>query len=387
MKRVSTIIAILLLCISMTACATGVPGGNPVKDIDPYSEPVIVVDEETVERQERYDSEGNHVGYYQFTSGTNCDVPGIVLVEYLDLDRNVLKAYSPQFAGCTMGYSVDEEYESYNELTTICEVSHRGVTSIEYTITPFTCGKAEVAVYTVKGTTNQVDVYGDDGEVAVSMKPVKEGSSLAVGSWADDCLLVWEYYADKTYHSYTEREFFFDSNRNMICEVLVTPELLKGSNNVVFTRLEVKSSDGQTRRVYEQSMEGTQFSIGGNGDGIQLTIYEEMKDGKRIWHEVYDPVQDQVIFKEKVIHDDNGNYSHRELEVFGGKVVTTESQYPGYYVKAEFYDAQGDLRKTVDTTETGEYFIVKWDKNNNDCLIEFYTENGPTGNIDFYEPY
>ena len=119
MKRIQTMIAISLLCMFMTACATGTPSGKPVKDIDPYSEPIIVMNEEEVERQNRYDSEGNHVGYYQFSCGTNCDVYGIVLVEYLDLNGNVLKAYSPQFAGCTMGYSVYEAYESLNELTTI----------------------------------------------------------------------------------------------------------------------------------------------------------------------------------------------------------------------------------------------------------------------------
>lgn len=373
--------------MSLTACATDTPNENQGEKIDPYAEPVIVIDEESVERKERYDSEGKHVGYYQFISGTNCEVAGIIRIEYLDLEGNVLKSYSPQFAGCTMDYSVREEHVKWNEITVIVEANYNWETHVDYEIAPFTNGNPELVTYTVNKTTNQIDVYGADAEVATSIKTLDEKNSLDIFTWAGDCMSVWEYYTDENYRSYQVREVLFDSNRNLLCEVLLTSELPEGKNNVITTRLEIKDSQGQSKRVYEQSVEGATFSIGGNDDGTQLDIYEELETGKRIWHEVYDPRKDEVIFKEKLIYDTNGNYVHRELEVFGGKVVTTESQYPGYYVKAEFYDAQGDLRKMVDTTDTGEYFIVKWDKNNRDCVIEYYTEKGPTGDIDFYEPY
>ena len=385
MKRFLSMIAILVLCTSMTACAmTGTPSGNQGEKIDPYSEPIIVVNENEVERQNRYDAEGNHVGYYQFTSGTNCDVYGIVLVEYLDLEGNALKKFSPQFAGCTMGYSIAEENETPHELTTICEVSHVGVTSIEYTMVPYSCGKMEKAVYTVNGITNQVDVYGIDGELLRSMKTSKEKNSFDVTTWADDYIHVREYYVDDTYHSYGEKEFFFDANRNLLCEVLLTSEKQKGSNNVHVTRMEVKGTDGQTKRIYEPSVEGAYFDIGGYKDDKQLFVYENDKTGEWIMQEIYNPEEDFVIYREQVIYDGNGNASHKEFEAYGGKVVTTDSQYKGYYKKIEFYDAQGVLKYTVDMTETREYITLRWDKVNNRCMMEFYTEQGPTGGYDFY---
>ena len=387
MKKALTSIAILLLFLSVTSCGmsmSGTPNENLGENIDPNSDPVIVVDTENVERKERYDSSGKHVGYYRFTSGTNCDIYGIVLLEYLDLDGNVLKSFSPVFAGCTIDYVSDDGYS--NQITTICESSRSGSTSVEYTITPYPCGKVEMAIYTVKGITNQIDIYGTDGESVFSIKPSRKGSSLAVRNWLEDALLVWEFYSDEEYHSYTERELYFDSDKNLMCEVLLTPERRDGSNNVVFTRLELKNSDGQTKRVYEQSITGTYFDIGSYGNGTQFLICEYSADDKhRILYEIYDSVQDSVIYKEQVIHDNDGKYSHKDIEVGGGKVVITESEYTGFYAKLEFYDAQGNLRKTVET-KAGEYIPLAWDKGYGGCKIEFYTEQGPTGEFDYYEP-
>ena len=387
MKIILRITYILMLCIFMTACAVGVPSENRGEGIDPNSNPVIVVDDETIVRKERYDADGNYVGYYRITSGTNCDVYGIVLLEYLDIDENVIKSFSPKYAGCVLDYYIPDEYTEWNEITSICEMSLVSNTSIEYIITPFSCGEIQRATYTMDGVTNQVEVYGLDGELSACIKTTKEGYSLDLWNWADDCLMVCEYYTDETYHAYIEKEVFFDSNRNLLCEVLIEPQKLEGSHNVIFSKLEVKSRDGKSLMIYEKSLPGSQFNIGGIGDGTQLIITEDCEDGNRILYEIYDLIEEKVFFKEKSIYDSNGNYSNKELEIFGGKVITTESKYAGYYKKAEFYDEQGNLRKTVDTTEIEKYFIIKWDKNNCDCIIEFYTEAGPTGEIDFYEPY
>lgn len=214
----------LILYTSLTACAVMGPGKYQGEDIDPLSEPVIVLDEESVERKERYDSSGNHVGYYQFTSGTNCEVEGLVLIEYLDLEGNVLKSYSPQFAGCIMNYSVSEAHAQWNEIYFIGEANYNWKTHVDYEIVPFTCGNPKMVMYTVKGMSNQIDLYGADGKIATSIKTLKERNSLEIFEWVGECMSVWEIYSDETYHAYAERELLFDTNRNLLCEVLVKSE-------------------------------------------------------------------------------------------------------------------------------------------------------------------
>ena len=71
---------------------------------------------------------------------------------------------------------------------------------------------------------NQIDLYGADGEVATSIKTLNERNSLEIFEWAGDCMMVWEFYSDETYHAYAERELLFDTNRNLLCEVLVKSE-------------------------------------------------------------------------------------------------------------------------------------------------------------------
>ena len=114
---------ILLLCLSLTACGNmsqealdgqaGDGSGGSFFDkifdafdnfsigakVDIFSEPKIVLDEDAVEIENRYDETGKLVGYYRKTLGKNCGVSGCMLFEILDLDKNVLNSYQPTFAG------------------------------------------------------------------------------------------------------------------------------------------------------------------------------------------------------------------------------------------------------------------------------------------------
>ena len=78
MKRIIEMMCLLIMCMILTGCAMGADPNANVEVVDPNGEPVIVIDEECSKKEERFDINGNLVGYLQFSEGTNCGVKGTV---------------------------------------------------------------------------------------------------------------------------------------------------------------------------------------------------------------------------------------------------------------------------------------------------------------------
>ena len=83
---------------------------------------------------------------------------------------------------------------------------------------------------------------------------------------------------------------------------------------------------------------------------------------------------------------ENGQFSHTQMEICGGQVVLTPSEYKGYYKKVEFYDAQGVLRKTAEATEQKPYIYLSWDQYDSECEIMWIDTEGNNLGYDVYKP-
>ena len=63
MKRIIEMMCLLIMCMILTGCAMGADPNANVEVVDPNGEPVIVIDEECSKKEERFDINGNLVGY------------------------------------------------------------------------------------------------------------------------------------------------------------------------------------------------------------------------------------------------------------------------------------------------------------------------------------
>lgn len=215
-------------------------------------EPDIVVDNGGVELEERYDAQGNLVGYYRYTSGTNCGVVGCVKLEYLDLNKNVLKTFEPQMAGCTMGYGRFGE----NDITQIWESNENG-TSIEYGIEPFANGRIQTCIYTLEGNAIRVDIYGKEGQIVASVEPTAEGKCLDV------------FTSDEGYHVISE--------------------------GYIAISVELRNANGDIRG-FKKLEENSRLAVFITDAGTTVTIGEYIEYGQiPIKTVVHDPINDVVI--------------------------------------------------------------------------------------------
>ena len=183
MKKIVFIALVLVLCLSATACIRIADNSSAPTNpsVDPLGEPVIVLDESSVERQPRYNANGKQVGYYQYTYGTNCGVYGVMRIEFLNLNNKVLNSYAPKLAGCTLASgqfgSMDHDYF---ELTDIWESDYNqeAVTSNEYKVVPYSGGKPYSYIENRKGVTTKCDLYGTNGQVVASLTPADPKNKL-----------------------------------------------------------------------------------------------------------------------------------------------------------------------------------------------------------------
>ena len=105
MKKLTVLILIVAVALIMTACPKqGVPSGGPESNVDANAPAQIVLDETRVEKGNCYGEDGSHIGYYRITYGTNCGNEGVMRIEFLDLNDEVLNTYEPTYAGSSLDY-------------------------------------------------------------------------------------------------------------------------------------------------------------------------------------------------------------------------------------------------------------------------------------------
>ena len=302
-KRCIIMLCLLLVCFTISACGTsggGSANGNSeetgkgnsdIVTVDPNGEPEIVVDENQVELEERHDAQGNHVGYYRYTAGTNCGVYGCVKLEYLDLDKNVLKTFEPQMAGCTMGCGMIGE----NDINEIWESNDAG-TSIEYGIEPFTNGKIRTCIYTLAGSAIRVDIYGEEGQIVASVEPSAEGKRLDLIASDEGYYVVSEGYEDdSTSTLYTEREYIYNLDGTRICDISYINDVSPDVKGYRAISLELRNANGDIRG-FQKLEEDSRLAVFITDAGTTLTIGEYLEYGQTpIKTVVYDPVNDIVI--------------------------------------------------------------------------------------------
>ena len=92
--------------------------------------------------------------------------------------------------------------------------------------------------------------------------------------------------------------------------------------------------------------------------------------------------QEMILFREASVFDGNTRVSS-EYVAFNGKVEVTENA-SGVCEKVAFYDAQGNLQKTVEAPKDCGIFF-KWESSENWIWIDIYDQNGNQVGYDTYE--
>lgn len=397
MKKFMILALSLALCASMTACMmVGDPGDSTIPTINLDAEPEIVLDATKVEQENRYDAEGNHVGYYRYTNGTNCGNPGIVLIEFTDLNGNVLNSYSPKFAGGTLsGGQFGGTTHGQYELTDIWESDYSdAVNSNSYQLVPYSGGQLYAYIENRNGATVRCDLYGTDGQVVASISPADLKNRLDVeclaGEVSGDVFRVIEGYSEDRPEGptfYMVRQMYYDLSGALLCEISQTYAEDSETNKKTTTRCQVKNASGTVLRTYETS--GNGFDLEVSYDARQRILFAtESKieyEPTRVvtkFTEYFDPARNLVLYREDNIYE-NGEFSRRDYTVFGGKVALAEGPIKGTYGKLEFYDAQGVLKKKVEAPE-GQCLYFGW--TSGEIRIDFYDVNGNLKGSSYYEP-
>ena len=101
MKQIFSVAFAIILLLCLAACGISTPQTETTAPTKGNEN--LVPDPNDVKQYERYNDNGEHVGYIRFTYGTNDGVYGIILTEFLDLDGNVhpftaAQAADPDFA-------------------------------------------------------------------------------------------------------------------------------------------------------------------------------------------------------------------------------------------------------------------------------------------------
>ncbi len=297
MKRIVELICLLVFCMTLTGCAmAGDPNAN-VEVVDPNGEPVIVIEEECSKKEERFDANGNHVGYVQYSEGTNCGVKGTVALKYLDLDGNVLKTFSPQYAGCVLDCSSKEAESS--EITYINEMDAKYTTICIKELIPYTCGQLRACIYYENGRSVCAEMYDNSGVQTARIEASSADKEVYLQTSNTLYSLIMEgYIEDGT--QYVEREWVFDKNGKLMCGLKLA--LLKDAGfwGAKYTAIEVTNNKGEIVKTYERTSEENflqliMYEEGVPWDGVPLSIYEWDPEFECVWVERYEPVSDVVL--------------------------------------------------------------------------------------------
>jgi hypothetical protein len=355
------------------------------------------------------------VCYFRSTEGTNCGVAGIVAVEYLDASEKVLYTFSPQLPGGTFsagGY--------FGGKTSVTErAGNRGISYTIDTATDKLLSCEHFEVNSREYVCTRIDLYADDGQFAATVEVSKEGNSLyvdhTVDQWGNHLDFIDEHITDyETVTNDSERTLCY-FNLNLVAEIIREPviEVSTGMLAHGSRKLEIKNSSGEIIGTYEtsgpdsllfarvidpnfvfvdeirmdfnyilseklDSSTGYKFSQEANAYSENGTLIREetthwTKEGVTSYHHI-------------INHDAAGNKISEEIEFWGAKVVTTfDTTYNGIYSKAEFYNAEGVLQKTVEPVDGSVGFLLDFSKEDH-CLVEFYDKNGETVSYDAYWP-
>ena len=393
------ILFLLILCLCLSACNKGLGSGiDPVTEpkVDPNAEPEIVLDVASAKVEKSIGTGNRPAGYFRYTEGTNCGVAGVVLMEYLDLQENVVYSFSPKLPGGTL--TLDEWCAFGMDYTAIREQNDYG--AIDYYIEPGPNGRILYIEYSegklYKRRCTRVEIYGEDGQVVNSVELSQEGNDLEVYKEIDEygrvCysvnelihLYITNYGASTTF---TKRTCIFDFRGKLILEIVGDPrtDLDDALMHGIDFKVEIKNEDAEVIRVYEPS--GPNSLVGAHylAETGLLTALEQTLDHKTLMEEWYNPITKTVIYRHRSNYDEAGNLVGEEIIFWDGKVVTTESAFEGYYTKVEFYDKAGELKKTVEPIEGSVYISLDF-RERARCIIVFRDKNGADVGADVYYP-
>ena len=424
MKKTISAILILTLCLSLWACSGDIvpnqQNTEPKVTIDPNAEPEIVMNPESVKQEPLDTFSEQPVCYFRTTEGTNCGVPGIVSVEYLDANENVLHTFTPQLPGGTLsagGFAGGETHVTES-------VDNRG---LSYAIDTETGKLLSCEHFEGNGRDSRctrIDLYDDDGQVAASVEVSKEGNDLRVDHTVDQRGNSWSILYDQFYvyetgngiaSAYSVRTLYF-KNQELVAEILGDPVtgLNDGMMFAIDRKVEIKNGRGEVIGIYEASGENSLVGAGVPIDSGTVSVEEQRFDHRYILREEIDPVtgakvsketfdysEDGTLIQEETTrwtgedivsyhcirkYDPSGTLISEETEFWGGKVVTTfDATYSAIYSKAEFYDAEGVLQKTVEPVDGSVGFILLFGEEDR-CVIEFYDKDRETVSYDSYRP-
>ncbi|MBR5246486.1 MAG: hypothetical protein IKV25_03835 [Clostridia bacterium] len=374
--------------------------------IDIFSEPQIVLDKSSEVLEKLRDDEGNHIGYYRITEGTNCGVMGTMLIEFLDLDKNVIDSYQPKLAGQGLGYNLGEGYilEIW-ESDAIFGQENQNYNSNSYYFRRGGNSTPYAYIEDRNGATVRLDLYNENGDVVTSLTPNDPKNRLSVWDYTFTygkgySIKVYEYVDYKFYGGImwgTEsREMYYNSNGKLLCEIEYDYTENNEKSNLIKTRARVKNASGKLLRTYERSNldkalasklgEAPDFYIYYDLEFDCLSFYADdgldyMNLTYCINHEYIDLSENKVLLKlEKTYQDGNKfitEYTHR-----GGKLIATAGGKSSYYSKIEIYDKKGNLKEIVEAAN-GELLKVEWSAFGDTGYISFYDTEG--NSMDYYE--
>lgn len=383
MKKLTAIFLILVLCASMTACVMmGTPGdggGNKVK-VDPNAPAQILLDESSVRTESHYDEDGICIGYYRFTEGTNCGEQGLVRLEFLDLNRNVVNVYEPKMAGAILGYGS----RGSEAITEIWESDYKQTktNSNSYLLYPYENGNPYVYTENREGVTVRCDLYDVRGNVVRSLTPEDPENQLKVYQYQVNCFSVAEqYYVELANgsHACIVRDLTYDMEGDLLCEIVNTIEENTERMMMELTRAEVKNGAGQTLRIYERSLPDSELMVSYNPNDRMLNaseskyIYEPTMGVLKAFEEYFDVFTNTVLYrKEKTF--DGVTTTSTKITLYGGELVTTKWDGGGY-CKLEIYDAAGVLKKTYEAPEGG-ILGFRWDALDRAIRVTVYDGQG-----------
>ena len=321
MKKIISAILMLTLCLSLCACSfVVIPDRQndqitePKVTIDPNAEPEIVTDAASVKQEPLDTGSEQPVCYFRSTEGTNCGIPGIVFVEYLDANENVLHTFSPQLPGGTLsagGFAGGKTYVTER-------IDQR---SISYEIDTETgkllsCEHFEVNDRDYRCT--RIDLYDNDGQVAVSVESSIEGRILRVQHFVDqqrnDWAIIYEgFEVYETATVYTDRTLYY-KNLNMVAEISGDP-MIGLDDGMMFAenrKVEIKNGCGELLGIYEASGEN---SLVGAGVGIEsgmVYVEEQRFDHHYILREQINPTTGAIVSRETFDYSEDGTLIQEE---------------------------------------------------------------------------
>ncbi len=388
----------------------GQSGSNSTEEpIDIFSEPQIILDETSVELENRYDNYGKHIGYYRATLGTNCGVEGVMLFDILDLDKNVINSYKPTFAGQSLYTSFRGEgylVEIFETDAFIQEIQTFKTNSNSYYFIAGGNGNPYAYIEDRNGATVRLDLYNENGDVVTSLTPNDPKNRLDVWDYTfiygkgydikvSECV-DYKFYGGIMWGT-SSRELYYNSNGKLLCEIEYDYTENNEKSDLIQTRARVKNASGKLLRTYERSNldkvlasklgEDPDFYIYYSSEMDCLSFYAD--DGldymnlftNYINYEYIDLSENKVLLKlEKTYQDGNKfitEYTHR-----GGKLIATADGKSSYYSKIENYDKKGNLKEIVEEAN-GELLKVEWSALGDVGYISFYDTEG--NSMDYYE--